>query len=184
MTEQQCYLYPDATPFLRQEPMIRINFARKPMKVRRACALVLLLTAAAALLGSSGCSETLPAPAPKPAPATDVGRREAWRDAERIAVAGEGRTTVVGSGDSMRPIYGENTVLVISKIEFDELKTGMQVAYVNSAGRRVVHVLTARDARGWRIQGLNNAEEDAERVTRYNLIGVIYASFATDEELN
>jgi hypothetical protein len=132
----------------------------------------------------SACSETVPAAKPKPAPATDVGRVEAWRDAERVAAAEDGRTTVIGSGESMRPIYGENTVLVISKIAFNELRSGMQVAYTNQAGRRVVHVLINQDARGWRVQGLNNANEDLERVTRYNLIGVVYASFATEAELD
>jgi len=83
----------------------------------------------------------------------------------------------------MRPVYGENTVLVLTKIDYTYLKTGMQVAYLNEAGRRVVHVLLTPDARDWRVQGLNNAEMDRERVTRYNLIGVVYASFATDEAL-
>jgi hypothetical protein len=59
----------------------------------------------------------------------------------------------------------------------------MQVGYVNEAGQRVVHVLLSQDARGWRVQGLNNDSMDQERVTRYNLIGVVYASFATDEAL-
>lgn len=120
---------------------------------------------------------------PAPAPATDVGRMEAWRDAEKVAKADAGRATVIGSGESMRPIYGENTVLVISKIAYDDLRPGMQVAYINESGRRVVHVLLAKEARGWRVRGLNNAEEDKARVTRENLIGVVYASFATDEEL-
>jgi hypothetical protein len=138
------------------------------------------------LLGCSGCSETVPvtSSAPRqPAPTTDVGRMQAWNDAERITANGEGRLTVIGSGESMRPIYGENTMLVISKIDYGELKPGMQVAYSNQAGHRVVHVLLAQDARGWRVQGLNNASEDRERVTRSNLIGVVYASFTTDESL-
>jgi len=131
----------------------------------------------------TGCAEAPVAPAQKPAPSTDVGRLEAWRDAEQVASRDDTRVTVIGSGESMRPIYGENTVLVLSKIDYTQLKAGMQVAYVNEAGRRVVHVLLVQDAKGWRVQGLNNAAEDRERVTRYNLIGVVYASFATDEAL-
>jgi hypothetical protein len=131
----------------------------------------------------AGCSETIPARTSKPVPATDVGRVEAWRDAELVTANGEGRITVIGSGESMRPIYGENTVLVISKVNFADLKTGMQVAYMNKSGHRVVHVLLKPDALGWRVQGLNNALEDRERVTTHNLIGVVYASFATDEAL-
>lgn len=137
----------------------------------------------AGLAGLAGCAETSVPPAPKPAPSTDVGRIQAWTDAERVAARAEGRETVIGSGESMLPIYGENTVLVLTKIEYGALKPGMQVAYLNAAGRRVVHVLLEQDARGWRVQGLNNENEDHERVTRYNLIGVVYASFATDENL-
>lgn len=139
----------------------------------------------AILLVCAGCSETVPKAIPtvKPAPATDVGRVQAWSDAERVTANDESRITLIGSGESMRPIYGENTVLVISKIDYANLKRGMQVAYLSQAGHRVVHVLLGEDARGWRVQGLNNANEDKERVTRYNLIGVVYASFATDEEL-
>jgi D-alanyl-D-alanine dipeptidase len=139
--------------------------------------------AAVLLIGVTACSETVPAPTAKPAPATDVGRVEAWRDAERVTAADDQRITVAGSGESMRPIYGENTVLVITKIAFENLKAGMQAAYISEAGRRVVHVLIEPDSRGWRVQGLNNVTEDRERVTRYNLIGVVYASFTADDEL-
>jgi hypothetical protein len=135
------------------------------------------------MAGLSGCAEAPVAPAPKPVPATDVGRLQAWHDAEKVAAHDENRVTVIGSGDSMRPIYGENTVLVLSKIDYENLKTGMQVGYLNVAGRRVVHVLLEKDSRGWKVQGLNNDAVDRERVTRYNLIGVVYASFATDEAL-
>jgi hypothetical protein len=137
----------------------------------------------AVLAGLTGCAEVPSSAEPKPVPATDVGRLEAWRDAERVAAKSGDRVTVIGAGDSMRPIYGENTVLVLNKIDFDQLRPGMQVGYVSEAGRRVVHVLVAKDARGWMVRGLNNEAMDAERVTRYNLIGIVYASFATDEAL-
>lgn len=134
-------------------------------------------------VGLSGCAEVPVATAPKPAPSTDVGRSQAWKDAEQVVGRDEERISVIGSGDSMRPIYGENTVLVLTKIDYRDLKPGMQVGYVNKAGRRIVHVLLAQDPRGWKVQGLNNEIVDEERVTRFNLIGVVYASFATDEAL-
>ena len=137
-----------------------------------------------AVLCLAGCAGPEVAPAVgKPAPSTDVGRLQAWQDAEQVAGRDFGRQTVVGSGDSMRPIYGDHTVLVLAPIEYSKLKVGMQVGYVNRLGRRVVHVLLAPDSSGWRVQGLNNEDEDRERVTRYNLIGVVYASFATDSAL-
>jgi hypothetical protein len=120
----------------------------------------------------------------KPVPSSDVGRLQAWQDAEQVSARQSGRETVIGSGDSMRPIYGDRTVLVLAPIDYANLKAGMQVGYVNRYGRRVVHVLLEPGTDGWRVQGLNNESEDRERVTRYNLIGVVYASFATDAALN
>ena len=133
--------------------------------------------------GLAGCESTPADSQPKPVPATDVGKLQAWKDAEHVASRDADRVTVIGAGDSMRPIYGENTVLVLTKIDFELLKSGMQVGYVNEQGRRVVHVLLDKDARGWRVRGLNNEDMDRERVTRYNLIGIVYASFATDDAL-
>ncbi len=148
---------------------------RAPDRIRRfhqGLALVLL----AAALG--GCADA--PPVVKPTPSTDVGKMEAWRDAELITGLSRDRFTLMGTGESMRPIYGDNTVLVIAKIDYNDLKAGMQVAYVTLAGMRVLHVLVEKDARGWRVQGLNNEGVDRERVTSANLIGVVYASFTTE----
>jgi hypothetical protein len=83
----------------------------------------------------------------------------------------------------MKPVYGENTILVISKIAFEDLKPAMNVVYTNKRGKLVVHQVVSREAAGWRVQGINNAKEDRERVTRENLMGVVYASLSyTDEK--
>ncbi len=142
-----------------------------------------VLIAGLCLMVPAGCVETPPDSASKTAPATDVGRMQAWSDAEAVAAMGHGRLTVIGSGESMLPVYGEGTALVLSKISFDSLKPGMQVAYVNDKGRQVVHVLVDFDAAngGWRVRGLNNENDDHSRVTPGNLLGVVYASFAPGE---
>jgi len=139
--------------------------------------------AAGALIVLAGCAAAPADPAAKASPSTDVGRMQAWRDARAVAAMGRGRMTVIGAGDSMLPVYGEGTVLVLSKIDFDALKPGMQVAYMNGGGRQVVHVLLSYDAaaRGWRVRGLNNEAEDSALVTARNLIGVVYASFSPGE---
>ena len=133
----------------------------------------------------AGCAtgELVSDPATKAVPATDVGRMQAWKDAEAVVAMGKGRMTVIGAGDSMLPVYGEGTVLVLSTINFAELKAGMQVAYMNKGGREVVHVLVSYEdsSHGWLVRGLNNEAEDYARVTRDNLIGVVYASFAPGE---
>lgn len=120
----------------------------------------------------------------KATPTANISKLQAWKDAELIASLGEGRLEVIGTGDSMAPVYGENTILVISRIAFDQLQSGMTVAYTNQKGHRVVHQLLAKDRLGWRIQGFNNEVEDRDRVTQENLIGVVYASLAYDPNLH
>ena len=155
---------------------------------------VVLGLAATTLLGMSGCEGDGAAPvaaAPAPAqqmgkatPTANISKLQAWKDAELIASLGEGRLEVVGTGDSMAPVYGDNTILVISRITFDQLQSGMTVAYTNQRGHRVVHQLLSKDSQGWRIQGFNNEVEDRERVTQENLIGVVYASLSYDPNLH
>lgn len=117
----------------------------------------------------------------KSVPSSNVSRVQAWKDAEKIAQRGEGRVSASGSGGSMQPVYGDNTMIVISKISYEELQAGMTIAYMNRKGHRVVHQLKEKTPRGWRVQGLNNDAEDTEMVTRDNLLGVVYASFTTEE---
>lgn len=115
-----------------------------------------------------------------PPPSVDVTRNQAWRDAEVVASLEPDRLTVIGAGDSMLPVYGENTVLVLQKVAYENLVAGMNVAYRNDHGAVVLHRLVAKDARGWRAIGLNNPQEDATRVTPYNLLGIVYAAFANE----
>jgi hypothetical protein len=89
---------------------------------------------------------------------------------------------VIGSGESMKPVYGENTVLVLQRVGFDGLAEGMNVAYRDRSGRVVLHRLVAKEGRrSWRVRGLNNEVEDQERVTPENLLGIVYAAFANEQ---
>ena len=116
-----------------------------------------------------------------PPPRVNVTRNQAWRDAEAVAALDPNRLTVIGAGESMRPVYGENTVLVLQKVPFESLTAGMNVAYRNQRGAVVLHRLVAQDAGGWRAAGFNNEVEDRERVTPFNLLGIVYASFANED---
>ena len=133
-----------------------------------------------------GCASGPPAPTKRPEPAvspsTDVAVNDAWRDAKLVAGREPGRTPAAGAGTSMQPVYGDNTMLVISPIDYDQLRPGMTVAYMNQRGVRVVHRLVQKLADGWQVIGLNNDRVDDDVVTRKNLIGVIYASFNTMDE--
>jgi len=97
-----------------------------------------------------------------------------------VAAREPGRIPVVGTGSSMQPVYGDNTMLVVRPIDYDLLQAGMTVAYVDHNGVRVVHRLIEKVADGWRVMGLNNERVDNELVTRKNLIGEVYASFNYD----
>lgn len=115
-----------------------------------------------------------------PTAATTIG--EAFHDAEAVAGRESGRTTAKGTGVSMAPVYGENTLLVINPIRYEELRPGMSVAYVNSRGVRVVHKLVSKTQGGWFVIGFNNSRIDEDLVTPSNLIGVVYASFNYTDE--
>lgn len=80
----------------------------------------------------------------------------------------------------MNPVYGENTMLVVHPIAYQDLKVGMTVVYLSKAGHRVAHQLISKERGGWRAQGINNANQDAELVTPENLIGVVYASIVSE----
>lgn len=128
---------------------------------------------------TEGISSGRPTQTDKASPTANVTRLQAWKDAEMLTARGRGRVSAVGAGKSMAPIYGESTMLVIAPIDYGQLEPGMNVAYANRRGFRVVHQLLEKTARGWRVKGLNNEWEDAEYVTRDNLVGVVYASLSS-----
>lgn len=141
------------------------------------------IAAFAALL--SGCTSdgAGPAKATGPAaPTTNATLGDAFRDAEAVANRETGRVTAKGTGVSMAPVFGDNTLLVINPIRFEDLEPGMTVAYVNGKGVRVVHKLVSRTKGGWFAIGINNPRVDEDLVTPENLIGVVYATFHYSDE--
>jgi hypothetical protein len=137
---------------------------------------VAVVAALAALLGA-GCATDDAAPARRVVPTANATLGEAYRDAELVSAQEQQRRTAQGVGESMAPLYGDGTVLVIHPIGYDDLAAGMLVAYLDRHGRRVVHKLVGRTAGGWLTIGLNNDRVDGDLVTPHNLLGVIYASF-------
>jgi hypothetical protein len=136
-----------------------------------------------ACLWIAGCaSEPEVPPAAGVSPSADVPIDQAWHDAKMVAARAPGRMPAVGSGSSMHPIYGDDTLLVINPIAYEDLRPGMTVAYCNRRGVRVVHRLVVKLADGWRIEGINNDRADDDVVTRKNLIGVVYATFNYDTD--
>lgn len=151
----------------------------------------LLLSSSALLLSCTGCEtdsstprqaspEAGSAKGEQAVPSANLSRVEAYKDASLIASRGEGRQALVGGGASMNPVYGENTMLVVHPIEYSQLKVGMTVVYLSKSGHRIAHQLISKESAGWRAQGINNANQDAELVTPENLIGVVYASIVSE----
>ena len=77
----------------------------------------------------------------------------------------------------MAPLYPSGTVLVISRVSFDELKRGATVIYRNREGRPIAHVLVSLARKGWRTAGLNNPHLDEESVSPENLLGVVTSAY-------
>lgn len=92
-----------------------------------------------------------------------------------------GRTLIDGGGESMAPVMGENTVVVVQPIAYADLQPEMIVAYRNRRGVQIIHQLVRREPDGWVARGWNNANIDPEKVTPENLLGVVYAFFHTAE---
>ena len=120
---------------------------------------------------------------PEAVPSANVTKIQAWKDASKVASRSEGTTALAGGGQSMNPVYGDNTMLVVHPIEYAKLKLGMTVVYFSQrTGGRVAHQLIAKESKGWRAKGLNNPKEDADLVTPDNLIGVVYISLVSEGE--
>ncbi|MBI2496890.1 MAG: hypothetical protein HYV75_02825 [Opitutae bacterium] len=99
--------------------------------------------------------------------------------AEAAAAAIPGAQAFWGIGRSMEPLYATNTAVVVSAIDYEQIKKGMTVVYLKSTGVRVAHSVVGETTGGYLVQGVNNDEEDAELVTPDNFIGVIVQAYAS-----
>ena len=110
----------------------------------------------------------------------EVAPREAWSLAEVYAQAHPGAEVLVGSGDSMLPLYRSRTVLVIERLAMVELKVGMTVVFSGELGWPVAHTLVEKTARGCRAKGLGHREPDETLVRFDNYIGAVVKAYAPD----
>ncbi len=119
------------------------------------------------------CVATMLSPVAEPA-----SPREALRLAEAYEAEHPGCETMMGTGDSMLPLYRDQTVLVVQPVAFADLRRSMTVVFVGDRGRPVAHVLTEKTPRGWRAIGLGNGEPDLTMVRYANLVGVVVKAYA------
>ena len=101
------------------------------------------------------------------------------KTAEAAAAAIPGAQAFWGIGRSMEPLYASNTAVVVTAIDYEQIKKGMTVIYLKSTGVRVAHSVVGETTGGYLVQGVNNDEEDAELITPDNLIGVIVQAYAS-----
>jgi signal peptidase I len=101
----------------------------------------------------------------------------AWRKASALAERTDRAFVLVGSGDSMRPLYRAGTILVLRQIPYGRLRRGQTVLYRTEQRKVVAHVLVARTRDGWRARGLNNPQHDMEPVQPDNYVGVVIAAY-------
>jgi hypothetical protein len=148
--------------------------------VSRWCLYVLVVLSG---LGWSGCATQTavrfsPAAVAAMSPSADLVRPfDAIRLAQDYVATHDGSEYLVGSGDSMMPLYRDHTVVVFQKTALAVLKPGMTVVYLADSGRPVAHVLVRRTSDGWIAMGVGNAKCDATRVTDSNLMGVVVRAF-------
>ena len=100
---------------------------------------------------------------------------EAFKLGQMVKFRDSGAYMARTSGTSMEPVLTKNTIIIVRPIEFDDLEAGMTVGYSTKDGMQVLHQLVRRaGAEAWIAKGINNTREDKERVTRQNLLGVLY----------
>jgi hypothetical protein len=134
-------------------------------------------------LGWSGCATQTavrysPAAVAAMSPAAEVVQPfEAIRLGKKYVVEHPGTDFLVGSGDSMMPLYRDHTVIVTQKIAVTDLRAGMTAVYIGDSGRPVAHVLVKNTSDGWIAMGVGNASCDSTQVTGANLLGIVVKAF-------
>jgi len=152
----------------------------------RLCAGVLIVLSG---LGWSGCATQTavrfsPVAVAAMSPAAEVVNPfDAISLGKQFVAEHAGTDFLVGSGDSMLPLYRDHTVVVTQRIAISELKSGMTVVYIGDSGRPVAHVLVGKTSEGWIAMGVGNAECDSTTVTKANLIGVVVKAFEPTRSL-
>jgi hypothetical protein len=102
---------------------------------------------------------------------------EAMRLGKKYVAEHPGTEFLVGSGDSMLPLYKDHTVVATPKIGVADLKAGMTAVYFGDSGRTVAHVLVKNTSDGWIAMGVGNARSDSTLVTSDNLLGIVVRAF-------
>ncbi len=102
---------------------------------------------------------------------------DAIRLGKQYVASHAGTDFLVGSGNSMLPLYRDHTVVVTQRIAMSDLRAGMTAVYVGESGRPVAHALVKKTSEGWIAMGIGNASCDSTLVTEGNLLGVVVKAY-------
>ena len=102
---------------------------------------------------------------------------EAIKLAKKYVVDHPGTDFMVGSGNSMLPLYKDQTVVVTQKVAVPDLRTGMTAVFIGDQGRPVAHVLVRQTSEGWIAMGVGNERPDSTPVGSANLIGIVVKAY-------
>jgi signal peptidase I len=127
------------------------------------------------LAGAALCA--LLAVTPTVAAGRGVAIDAALSDALVVAAHRPAMSVVRVAGESMLPYFGDDTVIVIKKIDAARLRVGMIAVYVNRFGEKVAHRVIGAVDGGWQVKGYNNDRPDSTVVSSSNLLGIVYATF-------
>jgi len=102
---------------------------------------------------------------------------DAYRLAKAYVAVHPGTDYMIGSGDSMLPLYKDHTVIITERMPVADLRVGMTVVYSGHSGFPVAHVLVKRTSEGWIAMGVGNPICDAVKVTEDNYMGTVVKAF-------
>ena len=135
------------------------------------------LLSVCALMNFTGCNTT----ATNHTTFAPIEYDKAFKLGQMVKFKDSGAYMARTSGTSMEPVLTKNTIIIVRPIPFEDLEAGMTVGYTNKDGYRVLHQIVRRaGADAWVAKGINNVHEDKDRVTRRNLLGVLYTVLYND----
>jgi hypothetical protein len=106
-----------------------------------------------------------------------VGPFELNRIVKEYIAEHPGTDYMVGSGDSMQPLYKDHTVIITERVPIRELKEGMTAVFLGDRGFPVAHVLVKKTRDGWMARGLSNPKCDALRVRDDNYMATVVEAY-------
>ena len=109
------------------------------------------------------------------APRSSVSFGRALLDAENLIKSNPEWEMLGVKGGSMKPLLGENSLIVFRPIAAESVQAGMLVVFMDQDGDRVVHQAVSQDETGWTTKGIKNWKNDPDKVTDGNLLGAVVA---------